>query len=111
MLDIRRKPVVLGLFVLLTILTLVIPTYAAGLSVFTGKITRIEGNTITLNGYKKFEPANERVSIPDWAAMGIEVRVGYYSQNRIHYYQEIGKPGKVLKIERESWGRSSQGDT
>lgn len=111
MLDIRRKPVVLGLFVLLTILTLVIPTYAAGLSVFTGKITRIEGNTITLDGYKKFEPANERARLPDWAQMGTTVKVGYYSQNKTHYYHEIGKPGRALKIEKESWGRSSQGDT
>ena len=111
MLNMKRKPVVLGLFVLLTILTLVIPAHAAGLSVFTGKITRIEGNTITLNGYKKFEPANERVRLPDWAAMGTEVRVGYYSVGRINYYHEVGKPGKVLKIERESWGRSSQSDT
>lgn len=105
MLNIKRKPVVLGLTVLLTILALVIPTYAADLSVFTGKITRIEGNTIILDGYKKFEPANERAKLPDWAAMGTTVKVGYYSQNRINYYHEIGKPGRALKIEKESWGR------
>lgn len=111
MLNIKIKPVVLGLTVLLAILTLVIPTYAADLSVFTGEITRIEGNKITLNGYKKFEPANERAKLPEWAVKGRTVKVGYYSQSRINYYHEIGKPGKVLKIERESWGRNSQGDT
>ena len=105
MLNIKRKQVVLGLTVLVTILTLLIPTYAVGLSTFTGKITRIEGNTITLDGYKKFEPANERARLPDWVAMGTSVKVGYYSQNRINYYHEIGKPGKALKIEKESWGR------
>lgn len=105
MLNIKRKPVVLGLTVLLTILALIVPTFAGGLSVFTGEITRIEGNTITLNDYKKFEPANERVRLPDWAAMGITVKVGYYFQNSINYYHEIGKPGRALKIEKESWGR------
>lgn len=111
MLNRKRKPIVLGLTVLLTILTLIVPSFAFGLSTFTGKITRIEGNTITLDGYKKFEPANERARLPDWAAMGTTVKVGYYSQNKTHYYHEIGKPGRALKIEKESWGRSSQGDT
>lgn len=111
MLNIRKKTVVLGLTVLLTILTLIVPTFAGNLSVFTGEITRIEGNTITLDGYKKFEPANERARLPDWAVKGSTVKVGYYSQNRTHYYHEIGKPGKALKIEKESWGRNSQGDT
>jgi hypothetical protein len=106
MLNIKRKPVVLGLTVLLTILTLVISTFAADLSLFTGEITRIEGNTITLNGYKKFEPANERARLPEWAAMGTTVKVGYYSQNKINYYHEFGKPGRMLNIEKESWGRS-----
>jgi hypothetical protein len=111
MLDIKRKPVVLGLIVLLTVLTLVLPTFAGDLSVFTGEITRIEGNTITLNDYKKFEPANERARLPEWAEKGTTVRVGYYSQNRVNYYHEIGKAGSALKIERESWGRRSQDDT
>ena len=111
MLHIRKKTVVLGLTVLLTILTLIVPSFAGGLSTFTGKITRIEGDTITLDGYKKFEPANERARLPDWAAMGTAVKVGYYSQNNTHYYHEIGKPGKALKIEKESWGRRSQNDT
>jgi len=105
MLNIRKKTVVLGLTVLLTILTLIVPAFA-DLSIFTGEITRIEGNTITLNGYKKFEPANERARLPEWAAMGTTVKVGYYSQNKINYYHEFGKPGKALKIEKESWGRS-----
>ena len=111
MLDIRRKPVVLGLTVLLTILTLAIPAFAADLSVFSGKITRIDGNTIILDSYKKFEPANERARVPEWAVKGTTVKVGYYSQNKINYYHEIGQPGKALKIEKESWGRRSQGDT
>lgn len=106
MLHIRKKPVVLGLTVLLTIMTLAIPTFAGDLSVFTGKITLIEGNTITLDSYKKFEPANERARVPEWATKGTTVKVGYYSQNSINYYQEIGQPGKALKIEQESWGRN-----
>jgi hypothetical protein len=103
MLDIRKKTVVLGLTVLLIILTLIVPAFA-DLSTFTGEITRIEGKTITLNGYKKFEPANERARLPEWAAMGTTVKVGYYTQNKINYYQEIAKPGKMLKVEkREAW--------
>jgi hypothetical protein len=108
MLDIKRKPVVLGLIVFLTVLTLALPTFAGDLSVFTGKITRIEGNTITLNGYKKFEPANERARVPEWAEKGTTVKVGYYTQNRINYYHEIGKPGRMLKIEKESYNRSKE---
>ena len=111
MLNRKRKPLLLGLTVLLTIVTMTVPTFAGGLSVFTGKITRIEGNTVTLDGYKKFEPANERAKLPEWAEMGTTVKVGYYSQSNTHYYHEIGKPGTVLKVEKESWGRSSQGDT
>jgi len=106
MLDMRKKTVVLGLTVLLTILTLIVPTFAGDLSVFTGEITRIEGTTITLNGYKKFEPANERARVPEWAEKGTTIKVGYYSQNNVNYYHEIGKPGRMLKIEKESWGRS-----
>jgi hypothetical protein len=105
MLDIRKKTVVLGLTVLLIILTLIVPAFA-DLSTFTGKITRIEGNTITLSGYKKFEPANERARLPEWAQTGTTVKVGYYSQNKINYYHELGKPGKALKVEKESWGRN-----
>jgi len=106
MLNIRRKPVVLGFTVLLTILTLiVVPAFAGGLSVFTGEISRIEGYTITLNGYKKFEPANERARLPEWAKMGTTVKVGYYTQNKINYYHEIGKPGRMLNVEKESQGR------
>jgi hypothetical protein len=74
MLDIRKKTVVLGLTVLLTILTLIVPAFAGDLSILTGEITRIEGNTITLNGYKKFEPANERARLPVWAEMGTTVK-------------------------------------
>jgi len=91
---------------LLTILTLIVPAFAGNLSVFTGEITRIERKTITLNGYKKFEPANERARLPEWAQMGTTVKVGYYSQNKTYYYNEIGKPGKALRIEKESWGRN-----
>ncbi len=109
MLDIRKKTVVLGLTVLLTILTLIVPTFAADLSLFTGEITRIKGNTITLNDYRKFEPANERARLPEWAKTGTTVKVGYYSQNEINYYHEIGTPGRALKIEKESWGRSKNG--
>jgi hypothetical protein len=106
MLDMRKNTLVLGLTVLLTIVTLAVPTFAADLSLFTGEITRIEGSTLTLNGYKKFEPANERARLPEWAGMGTTVKVGYYSQNNVNYYHEIGKPGRMLKIEKESWGRS-----
>ena len=101
MLNIRKKPVVLGLTVLLTILTLIEPTFAGDLSLFTGEITRIEGNIIILDGYKKFEPANERARVPEWAKKGTTVKVGYYSQNKINYYHEIGNPGRAMKIEKE----------
>jgi hypothetical protein len=110
MLDIRKKTVVLGLTVLLVISTLMVTAFAADLSVFTGEITRIEGTIITLNGYKKFEPANERARLPEWAEKGTTVKVGYYSQNKVNYYQEVGKPGRMLDIEKESQGRS-QNDT
>jgi hypothetical protein len=106
MLNMRKKSVLLGLIVLVTTLTLIAPTFAANLSVFTGVITRIEGNTITLDHYKKFEPANERARLPDWAKMGTTVKVGYYSQNNINYYHEIGRPGRMLDIEKESLSRS-----
>jgi hypothetical protein len=110
MLNNRKKSVLLGLTVLVTTLTLIAPALAANLSVFTGKITQIEGNIITLDHYKKFEPANERARVPEWAKKGTTVKVGYYSQNSINYYHEIGKPGRALEIEKESWGRS-QNDT
>jgi hypothetical protein len=108
--NMRKKSVLLGLAVLVTTLALIVPTFAANLSVFTGKITRIDGNIITLDHYKKFEPANERARVPEWAKKGTTVKVGYYSQNNINYYQEIGQPGSPLNIEKESWGRS-QNDT
>lgn len=106
MLDIKKKRLAFGLTVLLTILTLVISTFAADLSLFTGEITRIEGNVLTLNGYKKFEPANERARVPEWAEKGTTVKVGYYNQNNVSYYHEIGKPGRMLEIEKESYNRS-----
>jgi hypothetical protein len=111
MLTMRNKSVLLGLTVLVTTLALIVPTFAANLSVFTGEITRIEGNIITLDHYKKFEPANERARVPEWAKKGTTVKVGYYFQNNINYYYEIGKPGSPLNIEKESWGRNSQNDT
>jgi hypothetical protein len=85
-----------------------VPAFA--LDVHTGKVTRIKGNSITVDGYKKFVPANEHASVPDWVKAGANVKVGYYTQKRINYYYEIGQPGKLLNIERESAGRS-QADT
>ena len=111
MLDIRKKTVVLGLTVLLVILTLMVTAFAADLSVFTGEITRIEGTIITLNGYKKFEPANERARLPEWAEKGTTVKVGYYSHNNVNYYHEIGQPGRMLDIEKESLARDKGNDT
>ena len=111
MLNMRKKSVLLGLTVLVTTLALIVPASAASLSVFTGKITRIDGNIITLDHYKKFEPANERARVPEWAKKGATVKVGYYSQNNINYYHEIGQPGSPLKIEKETWGRNSKNDT
>ena len=111
MLYMRKKKVVLGLSVLLVTLALIVPSFAGNLSLFTGEITRIEGTTVTLNGYKKFEPANERARLPEWAEKGTTVKVGYYSQNNINYYQEIGKPGRMLDIEKESLARDKGNDT
>ncbi len=102
----KSKPVLLGLTFLLTLLTIslvAVPTFA--LDVHTGKITRIKGDTITLDGYKKLEPANEHTRVPKWAKEGTDVKVGYYTQNRVHYYVEIGKPGKLLDTEKEVKGR------
>jgi hypothetical protein len=107
----KTKAVVLGLATLLAILALTVSPFAASLSIFTGEITRIEGNTVTLNSYKTFVPANERATVPDWAEKGVTVKVGYYIQNHLNYYHEIGRPGKELKVQKESWGRSSEGDT
>ena len=111
MLNMRKKSLLLGLTVLVTTLALILPAFAANLSVFTGKITRIDGNIITLDHYKKFEPANERARVPEWAKLGTTVKVGYYSHNNINYYHEIGKPGSPLEIEKETWGRNSKNDT
>ena len=111
MLNMKTKPVVLGLTVLLTLLIVgAAPMYAAELNFFTGKITTMNGDIITLNGYKTFEPANERAKVPKWAKQGTEVKVGYYNQNKINYYHEIGRPGRALEIEKESWRRDKADD-
>ena len=104
----ERKTVLLGLAVLLTILALGLnaaPVFAVELDIFTGQVTRINGDTLTLNSYKTFEPANEHAKVPKWAEEGTNVKVGYYTQNRINYYYEIGRPGRALGIEKESWTR------
>ncbi len=102
----KRKPLVLGLALVLTLMTIslaTVPVFAA--QVYSGEITRISGDTIVLNGYKKFVPANEHARVPDWAKEGSRVKVGYYTQNKINYYQEIGKPGKALRLEKQqAWG-------
>ena len=105
----ERKPVLLGLAVLLTILSLGLgaaPVFADELDIFTGQVTRINGDTLTLSSYKTFEPANEHAKVPKWAKEGTNVKVGYYTQNRINYYYEIGRPGRALEIEKGSWARS-----
>ena len=110
MLNIRKwKPVLLGLaFVLALLTTSLVADPAFAVRVYSGKITRIDGDTITLDGSRKFVPANEHTRVPQWAKEGTKVRVGYYTQNKIHYYQEIGKPGRMLEVEkREAWSSSS----
>lgn len=108
MFNIRKsKPVLLGLAMVLTLLTISLVTVPAfAVEVYTGTITRISGDTIILDGYKKFVPANEHARVPEWAEEGTTVKVGYYTQNRINYYQEIGKPEKELKIEKKVFGSS-----
>jgi hypothetical protein len=106
MLNIRKwKPVLLGLaFLLALVATSLVADPAFAVRVYSGEITRIDGDTITLNGSRKFVPANEHTRLPTWAREGAEVKVGYYTQNKINYYQEIAKPGKMLKVEkREAW--------
>jgi hypothetical protein len=112
MLHIRRsKPVVLGLALVLMLMTIslaAIPAFAV--QVYSGEITKISGNTIVLNGYREFVPANEHARVPDWAKEGTKVKVGYYIQNEINYYQEIGRSGKLLKIEKNQAWDVGKGD-
>ena len=91
-----------GLALVLMVLTISLATVPAfAFQVYSGEVTQISGNTIILNGYKKFVPANEHVRVPDWAKEGSRVKVGYYSQNKINYYQEIGPSGKALRLEKQ----------
>lgn len=103
MLNIRKsKPVLLGVALVLMLLTISLATVPAfAVQVYSGEITRISGDTIILNGYKKFVPANEHARVPDWAKEGSRVKVGYYTQNKINYYQEIGPSGKALRLEKQ----------
>ena len=106
MLNIRKwKPVLLGLAFLLTLLTTsLVADPAFAVRVYSGTITRIDGDTITLNGYQKFVPGSEHARLPSWVKEGTKVKVGYYTQNKINYYQEIAKPGRMLELEkREAW--------
>lgn len=109
MLNIRKwKPVLLGLAFLLAFLaTSLVADPAFAVRVYSGTITRIDGDTITLNDYMKFVPANEHTRLPKWAKVGTKVKVGYYTQNKVHYYQEIRNPDKMLKIKkRDAWSSS-----
>ena len=101
MLNMRKsKPVLLGVALVLMIISLAtFPAFAV--QVYSGEITRISGDTIILNGYKKFVPANEHARVPHWAKIGSRVKVGYYTQNKINYYQEIGPSGKALRLEKQ----------
>lgn len=103
MLNIRKsKPVLLGLPLVLMLMIISLATVPAfAVQVYSGEITRISGDTIILNGYKKFVPANEHARVPDWAKEGSRVKVGYYTQNKINYYQEIGPSGKALRLEKQ----------
>ena len=112
MLNIRKwKPVLLGLAFLLALLaTSLVADPAFAVRVYSGEITRIDGDTITLNGSRKFVPANEHTRVPQWAKEGVKVKVGYYTQNKINYYQEIAKPGRMLEIEKRGAWSSSAND-
>ena len=106
MLNIRKwKPVLLGLAFLLAFLaTSLVADPAFAVRVYSGEITRIDGDTITLDGSRKFVPANEHTRLPKWLKEGTKVKVGYYTQNKVNYYQEIGKPGRMLEVEkRDAW--------
>ena len=106
MLNIRKwKPVLLGLaFVLAFLATSLVVDPAFAVRVYSGEITRIDGDAITLDGTRKFVPANEHAKLPKWAKKGAKVKVGYYTQNKVHYYREIGKPGRMLEVEkRDAW--------
>jgi hypothetical protein len=107
----KNKPVLLGVAFVLMLLTISLATVPAfAVQVYSGEITRISGDTITLNGYKKFVPANEHARLPEWAKEGTNVKVGYYTQNKIHYYQEIGKPGRALRLEKQqAWDLGKDG--
>ena len=103
MLNIRKSKLVLfGLALVLMLLTISLATVPAfAVEVYYGTITKISGDAITLNGYKQFVPANEHTKVPAWAKEGTRVKVGYYTQNKISYYQEIGKSGKTLRVEKQ----------
>ncbi len=112
MLNIRKwKPVLLGLAFLLTLLTTsLVADPAFAVRVYSGTITRIDGDTITLNGYRNFVPGSEHTRVPNWAKEGTKVKVGYYTQNKINYYQEIAKPGRMLEVERREARGSSNNE-
>ena len=78
------------------------------LMVAKGKIRQIEGNTVILDSLSKYEPANERAQVPDWARPGVTVKIGYYSQKYIRYYFEIVKPGEKLKAIEDRSGIRAQ---
>ena len=86
-----------------------VPGFASDLQVYTGKITLVKGDVITLDNYKKFEPATPRAEVPKWAENGTIVKVGYYSQQLKNYYYEIGEPGKRLEAE-ERRAAKTRGD-
>ena len=110
MLNIRKwKPVLLGLAFLLALLaTSLVADPAFAVRVYSGTITQIDGDTITLNDYMKFVPANEHTKLPKWVKEGAKVKVGYYTQNKVHYYQEIAKPGRMLEIKKREARSSSR---
>ena len=99
----KVKPMVLAVSIILTLATVsvgAISALATPLELVTGQITRISGDAITIDHYKKFEPVNQHTVVPKWAKKGTRVKVGYYTQNSTRYYYEIGKPGETLEIER-----------
>ena len=102
----KRKVLVglAGLLALLTVSLAPVPASTVEVEIFTGVLTRISGNKITLEHTKVFEPANEHAKVPKWAETGTRVKVAYYTQNYVKYYYEIGEPGKKLEKEKELEG-------
>ena len=100
----KKRITILFLIILMAFMTMnqgTISAFETRTMIAKGKIENIEGNTVTLNDHKKYEPASENASVPEWATLGTQVKISYYTQNYTNYYHEIVKQGERLQMEKE----------